>query len=46
MLEFKFTLGSWNTVEANAEGEDISNRIYRYGDIDTLELVVEKWIGI
>ena len=46
MLEFKFTLGSWNTVEANAEGEDISDRIYRYGDIDTLELVVEKWIGI
>lgn len=43
MLEFKFTRGSWNTCEVDADGNEIPNRVYRYGDIDALELEVVKW---
>ncbi len=43
LLEFKFTRGSWNSVEVNASGEDIDNRTYRYGEVDTLDLSVVKW---
>ena len=43
LLEFKFTRGDWNTVESDALGDDINNRTYRYGDIDSLRLKVVKW---
>jgi hypothetical protein len=46
MLEFKFTLGSWNNVEVDAQGEEIPNRAYHYGDVDSLELKVERWQGL
>jgi hypothetical protein len=46
LLEFKFTRGSWNTVEVDALGEDIPNRVYRYGDIDALELEVAAWADL
>ena len=29
-LEFKFTRGSWSTVEKNAAGQDIANRKFTY----------------
>ncbi|MDT8392899.1 MAG: hypothetical protein RQ761_03585 [Bacteroidales bacterium] len=43
MLEFKFTRGSWNTVEADEYGDDIPNRVYRYSDVDSLQLEVVSW---
>ena len=43
MLEFKFTRGSWNTCEVDADGNEIPNRVYRYGDLDSLELEVLRW---
>jgi hypothetical protein len=43
MLEFKITRGSWNSVEVDRNGEDIENRIYRWGDVEVIELKVEKW---
>ena len=42
-LEFKVTRGSWWNVEVDEYGSDISNRIYRYGDLDTLYIAVENW---
>ena len=43
MLEFKFARGTWNKCEVDANGDEIPNRVYRYGDIDSLELEVVRW---
>ncbi len=43
MLEFKITRGDWNTVEVDKTGKDIPNRIYRWGDVEWLDLEVVKW---
>lgn len=45
-IQFKFTLGSWDYEEQNAEGYNIENRMYRFGYVDTLRLRVENWKGI
>mgnify|MGYP001266388500 FL=1 len=45
-LEFKFTRGSWATVEKNAAGQDIANRKFTYnGGPATLNLVIAAWGG-
>ncbi|MFK7776089.1 MAG: alpha/beta hydrolase-fold protein [Saprospiraceae bacterium] len=44
MLEFKFTRGSWSTVEGNASGGFIPNRTFNYsGDSTTLDLSILGW---
>lgn len=43
-LQFKFTRGSWETVEGNANGGFLPNRTYNYsGGADTLELQILTW---
>ncbi|MEM9546268.1 MAG: alpha/beta hydrolase-fold protein [Bacteroidota bacterium] len=43
-LEFKFTKGSWNEVETQANGEDVSNRVLTYdGGPQTHFLTIEGW---
>ena len=43
-LEFKFTRGSWATVEGNAEGNFLPNRTYTYnGQASTLNLTIAGW---
>lgn len=43
-LQFKFTRGSWETVEGNANGGFLPNRTYSYaGGADTLELQILSW---
>lgn len=45
-LEFKFTRGSWDTVEGMADGGFRPNRTYNYtGGPDTLEVNIEGWEG-
>jgi len=45
-LEFKFTRGSWPTVEGNAAGGYLPNRTYLYdGGAVTLELEILSWEG-
>ncbi|MBK9687256.1 MAG: alpha/beta hydrolase [Saprospiraceae bacterium] len=45
-LEFKFTRGSWSTVEKNAAGQDIANRKFTYnGSPATLNLSIAGWGG-
>ncbi|MBP6396829.1 MAG: hypothetical protein KA340_03035 [Saprospiraceae bacterium] len=45
-LEFKFTRGSWATVEKNTLGQDIANRKYTYsGSPATLNLTIAGWGG-
>lgn len=46
-LQFKFTLGSWQTVEKGPNGEEISNRTYTFGgNGDTVEVEIATWAGI
>lgn len=43
-LEFKFTRGTWNNVEVNASGSDLSNRTYTMNSSSQqLDLTVQKW---
>jgi predicted alpha/beta superfamily hydrolase len=43
-LEFKFTRGSWATVEGNANGGFLPNRTYAYnGQPSTLNLSILSW---
>ena len=45
-LKFKFTRGSWATVEGNANGGFLPDRTYNYsGGADTLELQILSWEG-
>lgn len=45
-LEYKFTRGSWDTVEGNASGGYIPNRIFNYtGGIQTVNVMIEGWEG-
>jgi len=45
-LQFKFTRGSWETVEGNASGGFLPNRAYNYaGGPDTLALQILSWEG-
>jgi predicted alpha/beta superfamily hydrolase len=44
LQEFKFTRGSWPTVEGNASGGFLPNRTYTYsGGLDTLNLTIASW---
>ena len=46
LLKFKFTRGSWNTVEGNAEGGFLPDRQLQYdGSEQILELSILSWEG-
>ena len=44
-IEYKFTRGSWATVEGNAQGQDIENRIVNYAGPSQkkIEVTIESW---
>jgi predicted alpha/beta superfamily hydrolase len=43
-IEFKFTRGSWSTVESNEEGVDISNRVLDYdGSSQSMNVSIVGW---
>lgn len=42
-IEFKFTRGSWESVEGNETGGFRPNRTYTYGTADTLNLTILSW---
>ncbi len=45
-LQFKFTRGSWETVEGNAQGQFIPNRTLSYGGgLQTENLTIAGWEG-
>ncbi len=46
-LEFKFTRGSWATVEGTAAGGYLANRSFNYaGNATTLQLSIAGWEGL
>jgi len=44
-LEFKFTRGSWATVEGNAQGQYLPNRVHPNVPGDTIRLSIVAWEG-
>ncbi|ODN30964.1 esterase [Fervidobacterium thailandense] len=42
-IEFKFTRGSWETVEKGSRGEEIANRVLEIQDDMEVKLVVMHW---
>lgn len=42
-IEFKFTRGSWETVEKNADGGERANRTLKPSADQTVELTVARW---
>ncbi len=42
-IQFKFTRGSWETVEKGASGEELANRQFVFGNQDTLHLKIMNW---
>ena len=44
-IKFKFTRGSWETVEKGANGEEISDRSFTYGNGDTVDVNILNWAG-
>lgn len=42
-MDYKFTLGDWESVETNNDGKDIENRRYCFDGGDTLFLKVSNW---
>lgn len=43
-INFKFTRGSWASVEKGAQGEEINNRVYTFGgNGDTIEIAILNW---
>jgi predicted alpha/beta superfamily hydrolase len=45
-IQFKFTRGSWATVEKGPNGEEIANRTYTFGgNGDTVQVQIATWSG-
>jgi predicted alpha/beta superfamily hydrolase len=45
VLKFKFTRGSWATVEKGAGGEEIPDRSYTFGTADSVDITIANWAG-
>jgi predicted alpha/beta superfamily hydrolase len=43
VIQFKFTLGSWETVEKGPLGEEIPNRLFTFGNGDTIHVIIYNW---
>jgi predicted alpha/beta superfamily hydrolase len=42
-IQFKFTRGSWETVEKGPQGEEIPNRLFTFGNGDTVPVIIYNW---
>jgi len=42
-IQFKFTRGSWETVEKGLSGEEIDNRSFTFGNGDTVKVKINNW---
>jgi predicted alpha/beta superfamily hydrolase len=42
-IEYKFTRGTWETVEKGPNGEEIANRLFTFGNGDTVHVIIYNW---
>ncbi|MGY0391627.1 TIM-barrel domain-containing protein [Bizionia sp. KMM 8389] len=46
-IQFKFTQGTWNSVECHSNGEALENRTYKFTqNPDTLRVKIEGWANL
>jgi AraC-like DNA-binding protein len=45
-IEYKFTRGSWNKVETDADNRLIANREFTYGNGQTVYIRIENWLDL
>ncbi|MEE4257578.1 MAG: alpha/beta hydrolase-fold protein [Bacteroidales bacterium] len=45
-IEYKFTRGSWETVEKGPSGEEIPNRGFTFGNGDTVFVTIQNWADL
>jgi hypothetical protein len=45
-LEFKFTRGTWESEELDKAGNIIENRVFEFGNTDTLRVKIDNWRDI
>jgi predicted alpha/beta superfamily hydrolase len=43
IYQYKFTRGSWETVEKGPMGEEIPNRQFTFGNGDTVHIIIYNW---
>jgi predicted alpha/beta superfamily hydrolase len=43
VIEYKFTRGDWPSGEKGANGEEIANRIFTFGNGETVSVTIENW---
>jgi predicted alpha/beta superfamily hydrolase len=43
VYQYKFTRGSWETVEKGFMGEEIPNRVFTFGNGDTVHIIIYNW---
>jgi len=43
VLKFKFTRGSWATVEKGPAGEEIPDRTFTFGTADSVDITIANW---
>ncbi len=46
VIRYKFTRGSWETVEKGASGEELENRRFVYGNHDTVQVKILNWADL
>jgi predicted alpha/beta superfamily hydrolase len=45
IIQFKFTRGSWATVEKGPGGEEIADRTFTFGNGNTVNVTISNWSG-
>ncbi|MEI8048649.1 MAG: alpha/beta hydrolase-fold protein [Bacteroidota bacterium] len=43
IIKFKFTRGSWTTVEKGPGGEEIADRSFTFGNGDSVDVIISRW---
>ncbi len=43
IIDFKFTRGSWETVEKDEDGQEMANRQFTYGNNETVNFSIATW---
>lgn len=43
LIKYKFTRGSWATVEKGPNGEEIANRTFTFGTSSSVDITIAKW---
>ncbi len=45
-IEFKFTRGDWGTVEKDANGNEMANRTFTFGNGETVQVEIANWADV